>query len=81
MPRQGHMHAMKRVFGYLLQNKYFSIAYNIEEPDFSKYKVEQHDWFPLYGNVQEEIPYGMPEPKGKAVITSGFFNSSHASCL
>jgi hypothetical protein len=81
MPRQGHMHAMKRVFGYLLQNKYFSIAYNIKEPDFSKYKVEQYDWFPLYGNVQEEVPYGMPEPKGKAVITSGFFDSSHASCL
>ena len=81
MPRVGHMHAMRRVFGYLEQNYKFSIDYNIKEPDFTMHKVESYDWFPLYGKVQEEEPYGMPEPKGKSVITSGFFDSSHASCL
>eukprot|EP00957_Ditylum_brightwellii_P163529 12450564-Ditylum_brightwellii.AAC.1 len=81
LPRQGHMHAMKRAFGYLQQNRYFSIDYGIEEPDFIGYQVEKYGWFPLYGEVQEEVPYVMPEPKGKAVLTSGFFDSSHASCL
>ena len=81
MPRQAHMHAMRRVFGYLLQNYKFSIDYDIDEPDFSKYKIEEYDWFPLYGNVKEEEPYGMPVSKGKPVVTSGFFDSSHASCL
>eukprot|EP00957_Ditylum_brightwellii_P151823 11560859-Ditylum_brightwellii.AAC.1 len=38
--RQGHMHAMKRDFGYLQQNWYFSIDYDVEEPDFSGFKVE-----------------------------------------
>ena len=81
MPRQGHMHAMRRVFGYLQQNLYFSINYDIREPDFEAYHVEKYDWFPLYGNAKEELPYGMPEPKGKPVFTSGFFDLSHASCL
>ena len=81
IPRVGHMHAMKRVFGYLKQNYKFSIDYDINEPDFSAHKIEEYDWFPLYGDVKEEEPYGMPEPKGKAVVTSGFFYSSHASCL
>ena len=63
------------------QNYKFSIDYDISEPDFSEYKVEKYDWFPLYGDVREEEPFGMPEPKGKAVVTSGFFDSSHASCL
>eukprot|EP00957_Ditylum_brightwellii_P122340 9329114-Ditylum_brightwellii.AAC.1 len=27
------------------------------------------------------MPFGMPEPKGKPVVTSGFFDSSRASCL
>eukprot|EP00957_Ditylum_brightwellii_P062114 4714202-Ditylum_brightwellii.AAC.1 len=52
-----------------------------QEPDFTPYQVEKYDWFPLYGDVKEEQPYGMPEPKGKPVVTSRFFDSSHASCL
>eukprot|EP00957_Ditylum_brightwellii_P121406 9258470-Ditylum_brightwellii.AAC.1 len=63
MPRKGHLHAMRRVLGYLKQNYKFSIEYNIKEPDFSVHKIEEYDWFPLYGNIKEEEPYGMPEPK------------------
>eukprot|EP00957_Ditylum_brightwellii_P204130 15337855-Ditylum_brightwellii.AAC.1 len=70
MPRQGHLHVMKRFFGYLKQNYKFSIEYDIKEPDFSMHKIEEYDWFPLYGNTKEEKPYGMPEPKGKPVVTS-----------
>ena len=81
MPRQGHMHAMRRVFGYLMQNSKFAIKYDTTEPDFSKHKIENYDWFQLYGRVQEEKPYGAPKYKGKAVVTSGFFDASHASCL
>eukprot|EP00957_Ditylum_brightwellii_P156188 11887991-Ditylum_brightwellii.AAC.1 len=72
---------MKHAFGYLQQNRYFSIDYDVEEPGFSWFQVEEYDGFPLYGEVQEEVPHGMPEPKGKAVLISGFFDSSHASCL
>eukprot|EP00957_Ditylum_brightwellii_P107063 8169001-Ditylum_brightwellii.AAC.1 len=32
--------------------------------------VEQYNWFPLHSNVQEKIPFGMPEPKDKTVVTS-----------
>eukprot|EP00957_Ditylum_brightwellii_P159034 12104096-Ditylum_brightwellii.AAC.1 len=60
MPRQGHLHAMRRVFGYLKQNCNFSIDYDIKEPDFSMHKVEEYDWFLLYGNTKEEELYGMP---------------------
>ena len=81
IPRQGHLHAAKRLFGYLQQNYKFAIEYDIGELDFSMHKIESFDWFPLYGKVQEEMPYGMPKPKGKSVVTSGFFDSSHASCL
>eukprot|EP00957_Ditylum_brightwellii_P203880 15336641-Ditylum_brightwellii.AAC.1 len=70
MPRQGHLHAMRRVFGYLKQNYKFSIDYNIKEPDFSMHKIEEYDWFPLYGNTNEEELYGVPEPKGKPVVTN-----------
>eukprot|EP00957_Ditylum_brightwellii_P152031 11576595-Ditylum_brightwellii.AAC.1 len=63
MPRQGHLHAIRRVFGYMKQNYKLSINYGIKEPDFSMHKIEEYDWFPLYNNTREEEPYGMPEPK------------------
>ena len=59
----------------------FSIYFDVKESDFTKHKIEKYDWFTLYGDAQEEEPYGKPEPKGKPVVTSGFFDSSHASCL
>eukprot|EP00957_Ditylum_brightwellii_P081171 6175231-Ditylum_brightwellii.AAC.1 len=80
MPRQGHMHAMRHIFGYLHKDLGFSIDYDIKELDFSKCQVEEYNWFPLYGNAQEEMQFGMSEPKGKDVVTGGFFYSSHASC-
>eukprot|EP00957_Ditylum_brightwellii_P004896 373135-Ditylum_brightwellii.AAC.1 len=81
MPIQGHLHAMRRAFGYLKQKYKFSIEYDTKEPDSSIHKIEEYDWFPLYGNTKEKKPYSTPEPKGKPVVTSGFFDSSHASCL
>jgi len=43
-PRQGHMHAMMRVFGYLKFNSKFKIDYDITEPDFSMHKITKYDW-------------------------------------
>eukprot|EP00957_Ditylum_brightwellii_P201095 15324040-Ditylum_brightwellii.AAC.1 len=81
VPRQGNLHAMRRVFGYLKQNYMFSIDYDIKEPDFSMHKIEKYDWFPLNSNTKEEEPYGIPEPKGEPVVTSDFFDYSQASGL
>lgn len=80
-PRQGHLKAMQRVFGYLKFNSKFKIKYDATIPDFSMHKIEEYDWFSLYGPCSEEVPYGMPEPKGKPVVVSGFFDASHSSCL
>ena len=75
------MNAMQRVFGYLKHYAKFSIVYNEEMPDFSQFQQERYEWESIYGNVEEEMPYDMPTPKGSPVILSGFFDASHASCL
>ena len=59
----------------------FGIQYNVDEPDFGKYEVTKYNWFAQYGECKEELPEDMPEPKGKSVVTSGFFDSDHAGCL
>ena len=80
-PREGHMEAMRRIFGYVKNYTKQGIKYDVTLPDFSKYKRTKYDWFRRYGNVTEEMPYKMPEPRGKPVRMSGFFDASHASCL
>ena len=81
IPREGHMNAMRRVFSYLKYNYKFAIKFDTEEPDLSGYPIEEYDWFPMYGESKEEMPYGMPKPKGRPVVLSGFFDASHACCL
>ena len=43
IPRAGHMHAMRRVFGYLKQNYNFKIEFVTEKPDFLMHKIEKYD--------------------------------------
>eukprot|EP00957_Ditylum_brightwellii_P008746 663406-Ditylum_brightwellii.AAC.1 len=81
MPRYRYLHIVKSISGYLKQNYKFSIDYDMKEPNFSMHNIEKYDWFPLYSNAKEEEPPGMPEPKSKLAVTSGFFDSSHASCI
>ena len=81
MPREGHLQAMRRVFCYLKYHPKFAIKYDTDEPDISGYNVEEYDWYPMYGDPKEEMPYGMPEPLGLGVVLTGFFDASHACCL
>ena len=81
IPGEEPMHTMCHIFGYLHQNYKFSIRYDINVLDLTRYKIEKYDWFVHYETTKEETPYGGPATKGKAVITWGFFDASHASCL
>ena len=79
--REGYMHAMKHLFGYILQNCKSSIDYNISELNFSMHKIEAYHWFLFFRNVKKKDPYEMLESKGKSVVKSGFFDILHNSCL
>jgi hypothetical protein len=36
------------------------------------------DWTSFYGNVEEELPPKMPEPRGNPVTMSAFVDATHA---
>ena len=47
------------------------MRFRTEQPDYSFLHDQDFDWtYSLYGNVQEILPDDMPEPLGKAVITT-----------
>ena len=81
-PREGHMDAMRRVFGYLKHFSKRSIVYDARMPKHRDDLVTKFDgWKEMYPDAKEEMPPGMPEPKGNEVRISAYFDADHAGCL
>ena len=82
-PRKGHLERLAKLFGYLNYYKSCSIKFRTDKPDYSKFKKEKYSWEYIYGDVKEELPSDMPEPKGEEVIISAFHDANlhHAMSL
>jgi hypothetical protein len=47
------------------------------EPDYSDYQDPEYDWSSsVYGDVKEIIPTDIPEPKGKYITLSHYFDAN-----
>jgi hypothetical protein len=47
------------------------------EPDYTDYQDPEYDWSSsVYGDVKEIIPMDIPEPKGKYVTLSHYFDAN-----
>jgi Reverse transcriptase (RNA-dependent DNA polymerase) len=80
LPRQGHLDAAYHIFAYLRKHENGArIVFDPKEPvvDIRAFNTDT-DWTDFYGNVVEELPPRMPEPKGKPVMTSCFVDANHA---
>jgi hypothetical protein len=63
------------MYGYLLKVKHASIRVRTEEPDFSD--LPDIDWtYSVYGNVEELLPVGAPEPLRKHVTLSHYVDAN-----
>lgn len=80
-PREGHMKAMQRLFGYLKHHPKLRIEFDTKLPDHTHYESPKFDWFEFYGKCSEELPPNMPTPKGNPVKLTAFFDADHAGCL
>ena len=61
-PKQGHMKAMLRVFGYLKHHMKRQILCNTKEPDLNKVELAKQNWLELYPGAREKYPPDMPRP-------------------
>ena len=81
-PRVGHLERVKRIFAYLKQFDQAAIRFRTHLPDYSMLPVQAYDWASsVYGNVSELIPTDCPEPLGKGVITTSYFDANLMHCL
>ena len=70
IPRLGHLEVLYNVFAYLKKHPDMGIlAYDSKSPDVDELAfVQGADWEDFYGDVEEELPSRMPEPRGSPVI-------------
>ena len=78
-PREGHLTAMKRVFGYLKKFPKGRIVIDSSFPDHSKYNtVDYSNWTEFYPDAEEQMPHNMPKPKGKEARITCYVDADHA---
>jgi hypothetical protein len=77
MLRRGHLKRAKQIYGYLRKMKEARIPVLTKEPNYSDYQDPEYNWsLSVYGDVKEIIPADIPEPKGKYVTLSHYFNAN-----
>jgi hypothetical protein len=76
-PRVGHLNRLRGIYGYLLKMKHASIRIRTEEPDYSDLPDSVHDWtYSVYGQVEELLPVGAPDPLGNHVTLTHYVDSN-----
>ena len=79
-PRLGHLEVLYNLFAYLKKHPDMGrLTYDSKAPDVDESAfVQGDDWKDFYGDVEEELPPRMPEPRGSPVIISVFVDADHA---
>ncbi len=78
-PKEGHLKAVTRIFGYLKAFPTGKILLDNKSPDHSRFDIDvNHDWQEFYPDAEEEIPHDMLEPKGKTARLTIFVDADHA---
>lgn len=83
IPREGHLHLLKHIFGYLRKNPDGAIRFRtgIQNHE-AHYEVIEREWEKMvYGDIKEEIPTNAPTPKGKSCRLSGWFDANLWHCF
>ena len=80
MPRIGHFTTMKQLFVYLKGHKKGRIIFDPRPLDISKATFEDAaDWKRIYGEIEEEMPPKLIEPKMKEVFITVYFDAAFAN--
>ena len=77
-PQEAHLKRILRVFGYLKAHPDFGIEVNTDLHIFPPTQEIEVNWEEQYPCTGEELPYGMPTPRGKPVYLTAYVDADHA---
>jgi len=78
-PREGHLKAITRLFGYLKRFTKGKIVIDQYQLNLSAVRyADASEWTQFYPDAQEDIPSNMPKPKGLPAHITVFVDADHA---
>jgi len=79
-PRQGHFELIQYLFGYLKQYPNRRILINSDPMVYDEKLLDEFDanFLEDYPDAVEELPTGLPTPRGRELDTWVFFDADHA---
>ena len=81
-PRQEYINRLKRIYSYAIRFRDYVIRFRTDQPDYSFLPDQDFDWtYSVYGDVHKILPDNMPEPLGKAVVTTTTMDANLNHCL
>ena len=76
------MDRLKRIYSYATRTKDYAIRLRTDQPDYSFLPDQEFDWVAsVYHDVHEILLDYMPEPLGKAVVTTTTMDANLNHCL
>ena len=80
-PRQGHLHQLLHIFGYMKKKPKMSLFMDPSLPNinYGDFTTKPNDFAEYYRDAKEQIPGDMPRPRGKTVTTTAFVDASFAA--
>ena len=79
LPRKGHLDQLFHLFGYLKKHHNAEMPFDPTEPEINEEEFERQDWSrSVCGELDEELPPNMPEPRGQAMRMRTYVDSDHA---
>jgi hypothetical protein len=71
------MERVKRIYGYVKKYKHAALRIRTGIPDYSALEDPKYDWmYSVYEGAKEDIPDDAPEPLGKPVLTTSYFDAN-----
>ena len=79
-PRQGHMKALHRVFGYVSCNQIGKIPIDISVAPIRDEMMVTKDqnWIEFYPDACEDVPTDLPDPLGRMATVTCYVDADHA---
>jgi hypothetical protein len=78
-PREGHIHAMKHLFGHVKQFPHGQIIIDNSEHIVKAAKAQpEYDWSEYYPEAEEIMPPDMPTPKGRTIKITAYKDADFA---
>ena len=81
LPRCGHLQQVYRIFAYLKSHHNSELVFDPEVPDVDESLFQRQDWSTseMSHELNEELPSGMPEPRGIGFLMTAYVDADHAT--